>query len=257
MSATKSEDKATLVLYRGWLDPGKHVWSPFVIKLEARLRFAGVSYITECGSARTAPKGKIPYLECSEGTLSDSTLIIKQLVELGRLPDLNANLSPAAKATDLALRALLEDKLYFYHTWERWVLNYYTMRDHILSALSWPIRVLIGSLIYRGSVRTLHGQGTGRYTADELRAFRREIWESVNGLLVSNKARTASDRPLWVFGGDEPTEADATLFGFIVSVLICTTASESQKLVKEFPVILEYAGRIHDTYFLDYMKWTL
>jgi hypothetical protein len=115
MSGTKSEDKAPLVLYRGWLDPGKHVWSPFVIKLEARLRFAGVSYITECGSARTAPKGKIPYLECSEGTFGDSTLIIKQLVELGKLPDLNARLSPAARATDLALHALLEDKLYFYH----------------------------------------------------------------------------------------------------------------------------------------------
>jgi hypothetical protein len=86
-----------------------------VIKLEARLRFAGVSYVTECGSTRTAPKGKIPYLECREGTLGDSTLIIKQLVEWERLPDLNSGLASAAKAHDLALRALLEDKLYFYH----------------------------------------------------------------------------------------------------------------------------------------------
>ena len=84
------------------------------------------------------------------------------------------------------------------------------------------MRVLIGSLIYRSSVKTLHGQGTGRYTADEIRAFRREIWESVNGLLVSAEGGTVSDGPFWLFGGDQPTEADATLFGFIVSVLICT-----------------------------------
>jgi hypothetical protein len=115
MSATKLEDKAPLIVYRGWLDPGNHVWSPFVIKLETRLRFAGISYVTECGSTRSSPKGKIPYIECSEGTFSDSTLIIKQLVELGTLPDLNSKIPPVARATDLALRALLEDKLYFYH----------------------------------------------------------------------------------------------------------------------------------------------
>jgi hypothetical protein len=80
------EDQAKLIVYRGWLDRGKHVWSPFVIKLEARLRFAGVPYITEAGSTRTAPKGKIPYVECRglgdslSTSLGDSTLIIKHLM---------------------------------------------------------------------------------------------------------------------------------------------------------------------------------
>ena len=100
--------------------------------------------------------------------------------------------------------------------------NYYTMRDHILLALPYPIRVLVGLLIYRSSTKTLHGQGTSRYTPDEIRAFRREIWESINGLLVSSEARTSSDGPFWVLGGEQPTEADATLLGFIVSVLVCT-----------------------------------
>jgi len=35
-------------------------------------------------------------------------------VEEGRLEDLNAKLSPTERAMDLAIRALLEDKLYFY-----------------------------------------------------------------------------------------------------------------------------------------------
>lgn len=239
MSESKSQGSKPLIVYRGWRDPGKHVWSPFVIKLEARLRFAGVSYVAECGSTRTAPKGKIPYIECSEGSFGDSTLIIKQLSEWGKLPDLNAGLSPAAKATDLALRALLEDKLCFYHvrslfycavvrlliylqTWERWVMNYYTMRDHILSTLSWPMRFLVGNLIYRGTVKKLDGQGTGRYTADEIEAFRQEIWESINALLVASERGSRRPRPFWVLGGEQPTEADATLFGFIVSVLVCT-----------------------------------
>jgi hypothetical protein len=124
----EQEQEAKLTVYRGWLDHGKHVWSPFVIKLEARLRFAGISYVTEAGSTRTAPKGKIPYVECRglrpsnlddspslETTLGDSTLIIKNLVECSILPDINAKIPATAKVQDLAIRALLEDKLYFYH----------------------------------------------------------------------------------------------------------------------------------------------
>ena len=30
---------------------------------------------------------------------------------------------------------------------------------------------------------------------------------------------------------------------------------ESTKLVRKFPMILDYAGRIHDKYFPDYGKW--
>lgn len=116
------EQRPNITLYRGWLDVGKHVWSPFVVKVEARLRFAGLKYVTEPGSARRAPKGKIPYVECRDlasdepgVTLGDSTLIIKELSEKGTIPDLNAHLDPKDKALDLGLRALLEDKLYFYH----------------------------------------------------------------------------------------------------------------------------------------------
>lgn len=112
-----------LTLYRGWPTQGEHVWSPFVIKLEARLRFAGISYQTAAGSPKAAPKGKIPYVEipisdnAADGRrqMGDSTLIIKHLIETGAIPHLNSRLSPEDKARDLATRALLEDKLYFFH----------------------------------------------------------------------------------------------------------------------------------------------
>lgn len=120
-----------ITLFRGWEDYGKYVWSPYVTKVEVRLRFAGVRYGVDSGSPRTAPRGKIPYVEYrpppppSSGTsrsasqepalLSDSTLIIKTLTKCDVVPDLNAGLAAEDRATDLALRALLEDKLYYYH----------------------------------------------------------------------------------------------------------------------------------------------
>ncbi|KAI1129693.1 hypothetical protein F5Y10DRAFT_146636 [Nemania abortiva] len=248
-----------LTVFRGFKDPGNFVWSPYVTKLEARLRFGGVSYVTDVGSPRSAPKGKIPYVEMSSGggeteMMGDSALIIQALCEKGELPDLNARLSKAGRAHDLALRALLEDKLSFYNTWERWTQNYYTMRDHVLWPVPWPLRALVGAMIYRNTTATLHGQGTGRYSAEEIALFRREVWESFADLVLESqtKNRPAEGEPFWVLGGPEPTEVDATLFGFVSSALLCTAGPSSQADVKSFPVLIEYARRIQERYFPDY-----
>lgn len=115
-----AEKSNFLTLYRGRPSQGQYVWSPFVTKLEARLRFAGVAYGTEAGSASTAPRGKFPYVvfPAPKGAdpvyMGDSTLITHHFVEMGLVPDLNGPLSMENKARDLATRALLEDKLYFF-----------------------------------------------------------------------------------------------------------------------------------------------
>jgi len=114
------------------------------------------------------------------------------------------------------------DLIWLSQTRERWTENYYTMRDHALSAIPYPIRVLVGLLIYRSTAQTLHGQGTGRYTDDEIQNFRVEVWEAVNDLLAASKTKAHDEGLFWILGGDEPTEADAALFGFVVSGLIST-----------------------------------
>lgn len=121
--ASHLETQPNVVLYRGFKDSGAYTWSPFVNKLEARFRFARVAYRPSVGSPLKAPRGKVPYIEISSQdsdaltnpqVLGDSSLIIKKLVDEGILEDLNVRLSPMEQATDLAIRALLEDKLYFY-----------------------------------------------------------------------------------------------------------------------------------------------
>jgi hypothetical protein len=130
--------QSKLVVYRGWEEQGVYVVSPFVIKLEARLRFSNFAYRVECGSLSESPKGKLPYVCTYDKTMvvsqviylqalqiqfedealskmSDSTLIIQSLVENGHLENLNESLSPSARMTDLATCALLEEKLYFYN----------------------------------------------------------------------------------------------------------------------------------------------
>ena len=125
MSLLKSSP--SLTLFRGFRVQNEYVWSPFVNKLEARLRFDGLPYKAEAGAIPSAPRGKIPYMTISKTkieedgqhqheaeTIGDSGLIISKLMEDGLLSDLNGSLSVEDRVKDMALRALLEDKLYFF-----------------------------------------------------------------------------------------------------------------------------------------------
>jgi hypothetical protein len=204
---------------------------------------------------------KIPWVELSvpgheRQLLADSSLISKELIEKGLLTDLNANLSAKEKGQDLAIRAMLEDKLFFYNIRERWIDNYYIMRDYSMAKVPFPQRAIYGYLGYRGNIRKLHDQGTGRFSDDEIRAFRKEIWESVNAILEDSRRVAKEDECFWVLGGQRPTEADATVYGFAVSTLVADSGPESKQLVqKECPAVVEYATRIHRHYFPDYKIW--
>ena len=110
----------SVTVFRGFPSSASYVWSPFATKLEARLRFAGLAYKTEQGAPPKGPRGKIPYIAISKTgdtaleTVSDTTLISNKLVADGLAEDLNGKVTATEKAQDLAIRALLEDKLYFY-----------------------------------------------------------------------------------------------------------------------------------------------
>ena len=99
------------------------------------------------------------------------------------------------------------------------------MRPHVLSALPYPLQLIIGPLVYRKISQTLHGQGTGRFSAEEIISFRQQVWENVDALLVASRRKItetgAGDVMFWVLGGNGPSEADTVLFGFIASVLVC------------------------------------
>lgn len=257
-----SKTAQRIVIYRGADLPSQYTWSPFVSKLELRCRLSDLKYICEIGFPPSGPKGKIPYAEVtlpgqSSMWLSDSTLIVKDFVRKGLLRELNAHLNVLDKAHDLAIRALMEDKLAFYDTHERWIKNYYVMRDHAMEKLPYPARVIAGTLAHRGITQRLYEQGTGRFSDAEIIAFATEVWQAVNGLLEKSlEKHQESTECFWVLGGTEASEADTSVFGFIVANLVSDSAPWSRDLLKnEFPITVEYAKRIHKRYFPDYQMW--
>jgi hypothetical protein len=251
-----------VAIYRGADLPSQYTWSPFVSKLEFRCRLSDLGYTCKIGFPPSGPKGKIPYVELTlpgqtSIWLSDSTLIAKDFIGKGFLRELNTNLSVIDRGHDLAIRALMEDKLAFYDTHERWVKNYYVMRDHAMAKLPYPARIVAGTLAYRGIIQRLHEQGTGRFSDAEISDFTREIWQAVNELLeASLDALEGKDECFWILGGKEPSEADTSVFGFVVANLVSESAPWSRSLLKnEFPTTVEYARRIHERYFSDYQMW--
>ena len=54
------------------------------------------------------------------------------------------------------------------------------MRDHVLWPIPYPIRIIVGLLAYRANLAMLNGQGTGRFTEEEIAKSRREIWEAIS-----------------------------------------------------------------------------
>ena len=95
------------------------------------------------------------------------------------------------------------------------------MRTHVLQALPYPVQLVVGLLAYRENMKRLYGQGTGRFSAEEIASFRREIWESFDTLLAASRRKSKKTEAFWVLGGERPSEADAVVFGFVVAALVC------------------------------------
>lgn len=87
------------------------------------------------------------------------------------------------------------------------------------------MQVIVGLIAHRKITQTLYGQGTGRLSAEEISMLRHQAWESVNALLVEAKKNKSKEGlgegVFWVLGGNEPTEADAVLFAFVATGVIC------------------------------------
>ena len=52
-----------------------------------------------------------------------------------------------------------------------------------------PFQLVVGLLIYRKVSRTLHGQDTGRFSAEEISLFRQRVWGNVNALSLIREGR--------------------------------------------------------------------
>ena len=218
--------------------------SPFVIKAELLLKLSGLPYRKQRGSMRTAPKGKLPYIDDDGTQVPDSTLIRLHLAERHGIT-LDQGLSAAQQALAWSVECLCSDHLYWCVVHERWMDDAVFARGPgvFFQRVPFLLRGMVIRMIRRKVRANLHGQGLGRFSPAERQRLLQLDIASLSALL--------GDQPYML--GAQPCWLDATVFAFLASALLANLGdTPSRQLVSQHPNLLAYVDRLRQQYFADW-----
>jgi glutathione S-transferase len=219
--------------------------SPFVTKAEVLLKMAGLPYRTDTGGFRKAPKGKLPYIDDDGEIVADSTFIRWHL-EKKHGVDFDRGLTAEQKAVAWAFEKMIEDNLYWVMVDARWVddENFAKGPRNFFKAVPAPMRPLITALVRRKVRNTLHAQGTGRHSHDEIVALGCRSIDAIADYL--------DDKPFFL--GSEPSGIDATVFAFVAGMLCPVFVTPVRDAVARHENLRRYIGRMTARYYPDYRE---
>jgi glutathione S-transferase len=217
--------------------------SPFVIKVMALLRVAGLPYREVQGNPLTAPQRFLPYIEDDGVTVADSTLIRRHLETKYRL-DFDANLDARQKAIAWSVERMCEDHLYFAMLDMRWMdsANFNQgLGRHMFGAVPAPARGIVKLMMRRMNARRLYGHGIGRHPRAEIAKLAMSDIEALAEILGAN--------PFLM--GREPCAADASVFGIVTSILTPPLDSPLRAAMQRHAGLVAYRDRITERYFSE------
>lgn len=185
--------------------------SPFCMKLETWLRMTGLPFeIVRVVDPRKGPKGKVPWIEDAGRTVADSAFIIDYLKETYG-DSLNANLGAGERATSLALQRLIEEHLYWAIAHGRFLDDavWPSTKTQFLAGFPAPFRPLVGRLVRKTIAKSLHLQGLGRHSQEDLYRLACDDLTALSTTLADKQ----------YFFGEKPTDLDAIAYGFLAQIL--------------------------------------
>lgn len=217
--------------------------SPFVTKAEMLLKLSGLPYRLATGDVRKAPKHKLPYIDDDARQIADSTFIRFHLEQAHGI-DFDRPLNAAEKATAWAFEKMVEDHLYWLFVHERWVddENFARGPARFFQRVPAVMRPVVVAMIRRSVRKSLHAQGTGRHSHDEMvRLATRDLVAMADFLADKD-----------YFMGAEPTAVDATIFAFTAGALCPIFDSPMRASAERHDNLRRYAARMTARYYPDY-----
>lgn len=208
---------------------GWESFSPFVLQVSRALRVAGLPYVHEYASMTKLkelnPKGQLPVLAFGEEKVSDSTQIMKRIVELA--PGcFTKGLDARGSAESWLWEEFADTALYPFALTTRWAddRGWPVPREHFFGGLPPVIRTLVGNAVRRGTMKKL-------VERDFLRGGLEACYERMGRTLDDLDARSPADG-FWL--GPHVTAADIGLFAHLHSLrlpLVAFAAAEVAKRV--------------------------
>ena len=219
--------------------------SPFVTKADVTLKMAGLSYRTDTGGFRKAPKGKLPYIEDDGELIADSTFLRWHIEKKYKI-DLDRGLSAEQRAIAWAFEKMMEDNLYWTLVDARWMddENFARGPSHFFRRLPAPIRPVMVPLIRRKVRGMLHAHGMGRHARADIAQLGTRSIDAIADYLG----------PKPFFFGTEPTGIDATTFAFVAGVLCPRFDTPLRNAAERHDNLKRYVDRITSRYYPDWKE---
>lgn len=190
--------------------------SPFCLKVETWLRFAGIKYENVDHKLKLrSKKGQLPFVEVNGIEIADSAIIIR---ELGKQfnKDLDAGLSREQRIISHAFTAMLDHHTSWVYRWWRYSnvgeflkeaqMNIQQARQTKIPA---PLLNFIVKLKFKGKKKATIGHGIGVHKPEEIYEFGQHDLDTLNEYL--------GDKPY--FFGEQPHVLDAVAFCHLVQFL--------------------------------------
>jgi glutathione S-transferase len=216
--------------------------SPFVTKAEVLLKMSGLSFRTDTGGFRKAPKGKLPYID-DEGTRVADSTFIRQHIEKKYGIDFDRGLSAEQRSIGWAFEKMAEDNLYWALVEARWIddENFARGPAHFFRRMPAPLRPVMIPMIRRKVRGALYAQGMGRHSHDEIVQLGIQSIDAIANYL--------GNKPF--FFGAEPSSADATMFAFAAGALCPRFESPIRDAAERHDNLKRYVGRMAARYYPD------
>jgi glutathione S-transferase len=214
--------------------------SPFVMKTMIQLKLAGLAYQHRASGIARAPRGKVPYIEDDGEIIADSALIRRHIERKYRV-DLDAGLTPEQRAVAWSIGKMAEEHLYFALIDLRWRddSNFEAGPAHFFDRLPTLLRPLVRRVGRARMIRTLHLQGTGRLSRDEVDDDAVRDIDSIATLLARNQYMM----------GDAATAADGFIYGVLANLLVPVFETRLRERIESQANLTAYVDRMATRFF--------
>ena len=213
--------------------------SPFVLKVEAFLRWQDIDYqkVNGMGAVRRAGNGKLPLLEHARTLVPDSHAIIQHLVRSKGLV-IDPDLDGVQQRETTWMAHTLEEHLYFILLWVRWWPQgtWPQVREALFQQVPRGLRGPVSAMVRRQIRRQAWAQGVARYPVPE-------IENMLHGVL-SSLSQGLGSQTTW-FGEDRVHYIDCLLYAFLAPVLMSSFRSKHLPEAGAYPNLRAYVDRMH------------
>ncbi len=223
----------TLITYRSGF--GQPSFSPFCVKAMWLLQAAGVEWQREdSNDPRKMPYAKLPAIRTPHGLIADShniqTYLEKQGADFwGKAVD---------RVTGHALIRMAEEHMYFHIVLDRWGNEevWPIIRENYFADIPALLRRPITNSIRKATLKGMHAQGLGRFSADER-------LDRIEGDLTAIAAQL-DGRPYLM--GDQISLPDYTVAAMLGAAMATPLPTKLNQRVVNDPVLADYATRVSE-----------